>query len=207
MPLEHHILTKIKAYFDPYITTTVSDWMHLEKYLRIEEYTKRYIIKKAGTAESQLRFILKGGGAVLVIFNKKEICMDICLENDFITDLNSLISGEKSDIFIKTFEEMEVVFLERKHLLRFYEISPACSTLGRILAEQKAYKAQQIQMVHMGSLEQRYDRLMASTPDLLLRAPHRYVASYLRTSPQSLSRLRGRRGGGTAPKNKQPKSK
>ena len=44
--------------------------------------------------------------------------------------------------------------------------------------------------LHFGTARQKYQEFVRRYPDLALRVPQRYVASYLGITPQSLSRIR-----------------
>jgi hypothetical protein len=47
--------------------------------------------------------------------------------------------------------------------------------------------------VHTSTPEQRYARLLERSPHIFQLAPLKYIASYLRIAPETLSRLRSKR--------------
>ena len=186
-------IERIKSYFDPFIKTELNDWAPLMPYFKKRTITTRGIIKNAGDREESLRFILKGAGAIFMVQEDRDVCFNICLENEFLTDFWSLITGEPKHIYIRNFEHMELVVIDRPEFIRFYTSSALGAHLGRILAEQQNLKSEFRHQVSHGTAKERYRRLSNKWPDILLRVPLRHIASYLGVSPESLSRLRGRR--------------
>ena len=57
-----------------------------------------------------------------------------------------------------------------------------------------AYLDETLDALRSQTAAERYDAFVETSPETLLRVPLRYVASYLGMTPQSLSRIRARRG-------------
>lgn len=189
------ILYRLKIFFDPYIKTSLADWRALASYLTIEQLKNRAMVKSAGNKEQFLRFILDGASAMLMRQEAKNVCFDLCFEDDFLADFESLHSGQPSNIFIKTFEPVRAVVIDRPRLLKIYSISPLGAQLGRVLAEQQNRRSQMNNIEYLGrTTEERYRKLMLDRPRLLLRTPQHYLASYLGVSTENLSRIRKKIG-------------
>lgn len=189
------ILNRLKAYFDPYIETRMADWRALASYLAIEQIKNRGIVKATGEKEQSLRFILDGAAALLMRQDAKDVCFDLCFENDFLADFGSLNTGNPSKVYIRTFEPISAVVIDRRRLLKIYSASSLGAQLGRVLAEQQNRRSQMNHIGYLGkTAERRYLGLLHNHPDVLLRTPQHYLASYLGVSTENLSRIRRRIG-------------
>ena len=60
----------------------------------------------------------------------------------------------------------------------------------KILEESLIISQQRADMLRFESAQDRYQKLVKSTPQLVLRAPLVYIASYLQMTPETLSRVR-----------------
>lgn len=193
----HNVLFQLKTFFDPYFKSTLSDWRILEGYIFLAQFKKRTMIKAAGEREHFLRFILEGGGAMQIKQGKKEICFDLCFEGNFLTDFESLNGGGPTNIQIRSFEPVKAVVINRNSLFRLYTATSLGTEIRRVLAEQQNRRNHQNFIEYLGkTTEERYRKLLQERPELLLRTPQHYVASYLGVSTENLSRVRRRMGKG-----------
>ena len=60
----------------------------------------------------------------------------------------------------------------------------------KILEESLIISQQRADMLRFESAQDRYQKLVKSAPQLVLRAPLVYIASYLQMTPETLSRVR-----------------
>ncbi|MGK7391835.1 MAG: hypothetical protein ACNS60_15900 [Candidatus Cyclobacteriaceae bacterium M2_1C_046] len=184
----------IKDFFEPHIRIELSELLPLRNYLRIESFPKKSVIKHAGEKEYDLRFILKGGGVKLIQKPEGEICFEICFEKEFFFDFESYNSTRATNVCLKNFEPMTVATISRAQLISIYEKSPLGVQLGRILAEEISLKTHHHRLDLVGSTDEGYNRMMERQPEIMLRVPMQYVASYLNITQQTLSRIRKMKG-------------
>lgn len=190
-----NFLHRLKTFFDPFIKTSMSEWGVLEKSFTVEQFKNRTTVKAAGEREHFLRFILEGAAAVQAKQGTRDICIDLCFENDFLTDFESLNGGHPTDIYIRTFEPVRALLINRMDLFRIYNTSALGAQLQRVLAERQNQRSQKNNIGYLGkTTEERYRKLQQDRPELLLRTPQHYIASYLGVSTENLSRVRKRIG-------------
>jgi len=60
----------------------------------------------------------------------------------------------------------------------------------KILEESLIISQQRADMLRFESAQDRYQKLVKTSPQLVLRAPLVYIASYLQMTPETLSRVR-----------------
>lgn len=72
-------------------------------------------------------------------------------------------------------------------------VSPKFNQLAIMIMEEELSVYQELLANFvMLSPEQRYQKLLETQPDLLLRIPQQYLATYLGVRPETLSRIRKR---------------
>jgi CRP/FNR family transcriptional regulator, anaerobic regulatory protein len=93
-----------------------------------------------------------------------------------------------------TAEALEDALLLRADNASFQRAIDTVPAFGRFygMKMQRSYAAAQKKLVdvHMQSAEEKYRRLLESSPEIVQRIPQAYIASYLGIKPQSLSRIR-----------------
>ncbi|WP_299252354.1 hypothetical protein [uncultured Cytophaga sp.] len=57
---------------------------------------KGEIIKKTGSTEKYLNFIIQGSGGILLWNNTNFVCIDLCYEGEFFGDYMSLLNQQPS---------------------------------------------------------------------------------------------------------------
>ncbi len=157
----------------------------------VEKKVKRfdYLIQK-GTRESHLYFIKKGTMRIYYVSNDTEICVGFGYPNTLICSYPSFVSNRPSNYYIQALTDTELIgisrtdFYENIHrswnLERHWREMTEQALLGRIERE--------IDLVTYAPKE-RLDRLLNRSPHLFQWIPNKYIASYLRMTPETLSRM------------------
>jgi CRP-like cAMP-binding protein len=91
-------------------------------------------------------------------------------------------------------EDAEIVAIKANELFKLYDTFPEIERLFRKIFE-AAYvdTINRIEGMQFHSAEERYTALINEAPNVLMRVPLKYVASYLGITQVSLSRIRGHR--------------
>lgn len=115
----------------------------------------------------------------------------------FITPGNLLFSSwgyvnnEPSKVGYETITDVEALCVSRNDLEKLFESSIECATLGRKLMEQSYMLLDQNLLDYeRPTAKERYENMISLYPEILQEVPLQYIASYLRITPQSLSRIR-----------------
>jgi CRP-like cAMP-binding protein len=84
--------------------------------------------------------------------------------------------------------------IKKQALFQLYQENKNIESLGRIMAEQVALRTIDMAMsLSSEKPEERVNKLLQYRPDLFQEVPQRYLATILGISPESLSRIRGRK--------------
>lgn len=103
------------------------------------------------------------------------------------------VGGEASKITIEAMCDAELYCIPKARMEAFFAESVETANFGRRLFEEQ-FLALENWLLSGGAprAEERYNTLMAESPELLQVVPLKHIASYLWITPQSLSRIRAR---------------
>ena len=139
-------------------------------------------------------FINKGVARIYYFKEGIDITESFSFENNIIARVESLFSGKPSRKAIQVLEDSEVVAINANQLFKLYDSFPEIERLFRKIFE-AAYveTVNRIEGMQFHSAEERYNALLTEAPNVLMRVPLKYVASYLGITQVSLSRIRAHR--------------
>ncbi|MBN9296452.1 MAG: Crp/Fnr family transcriptional regulator [Filimonas sp.] len=169
-----------------------------EEFAGITPSFKRIQLKKKerllsnGQVSNFVVFVDKGSLRSYTIDEKgNEHILQFAFENYWIGDLYSYLTDAPSALNIEAMEATEVLYVSKTDMEALYEKEPKLDRFMR-LQVQNAYVALQKRLNAAMSVptEDRYLELMRVHPDILVRVPLIYIASYLGVTPESLSRIR-----------------
>ena len=120
-----------------------------------------------------------------------EHVIQIALENNWISDLRSFITGDKAELTIEALENTEILVLNKSCVDTLLEEVPVLEKFFRILYG-NAYVAtvDRIQWNISYPAAERYELLLQNHPEYFQRVPLIHIASYLGMTPENLSRIR-----------------
>lgn len=139
-------------------------------------------------------FIKKGVARIYYIMDGIDITEGFFFENSIIARVESLFTGKPSRKAIQILEDAEIVAINANQLFKLYDSFPEIERLFRKIFE-AAYvdTVNRIEGIQFHTAEERYKALMSEAPDVLMRVPLKYIASYLGITQVSLSRIRSHR--------------
>jgi CRP-like cAMP-binding protein len=136
-------------------------------------------------------FINKGVARIYYFKDGIDITEGFFFKNSIIARVESLFTGKPSRKAIQVLEDAEVVAINAGQLFKLYNSFPEIERLFRKIFE-AAYvdTVNRIEGIQFHSAEERYNALLNEAPNVLMRIPLKYVASYLGITQVSLSRIR-----------------
>lgn len=148
-------------------------------------------LKVAGTIETNLFYIISGSLKISMIENCEEHIIRFGYKNNFITALDSFISEKPSEFYIQAIKKTELKIISKQNYLSFINQDNDLIKLWDLILQQLIL--QQIERekdILITSPKKRYNRVLQRSPQLFQEIPNKYIASYLRMSPETLSRLK-----------------
>lgn len=154
-------------------------------------YTRNDEIKSQNTTDTNLYFIVEGSVRVYVIESNEEHTIRFGYKNNFIAALDSYITEEKSDLIIQALKKTKVKIISKKKFVNLINTDIEAHNNWLILLEQLVFQQLERERdILTTSPQDRYNRVLSRSPQLFQEIPNKYIASYLRMTPETLSRLK-----------------
>ena len=174
-----------------YSTMTHDELDMLESILVPMKYAKGETILNDGDVCRYIYWIVKGLVRQYYFKNGKELTEYMAAENTICMSIESLFREAPSHQIIHALEPTVIFALPMKDLEAVAMKSVNSQMLYRkILEESLIISQHHADMLRFESAQDRYRRLVKESPQLILRAPLVYIASYLQMTPETLSRVR-----------------
>lgn len=174
-----------------YSTMTHDELDVLEGILIPKKYQKGELLLKEGDICSGILWIAKGLVRQFYYKNDKELTEYMATENSIVMSIESLFREEPSRQQIQALEPTIIFELPKAALEREAVRNVNIQMLYRKILEESLIISQvHADMLRFESAQERYAKLVKRSPQLVLRAPLVYIASYLQMTPETLSRVR-----------------
>ncbi len=159
-----------------------------EDAIRFRAVAKDEILLAQGNVCKSVFYVVKG--AFYQYDFRDEIeqnVIDLHTDGEWFLNHKSFVSQKPSASFVQAYAESEIMELTIESLHRLIAESPAFLQMGRILEQATA-------RVHFFdnalTPTQKYEYLLDNRPQLLQAFPLKIIASYLKITPETLSRVR-----------------
>lgn len=125
-----------------------------------------------------------------------EHVLQFALEDWWIADLYSFLTGEPSGYNIDALEDAELLLINNTSYEAMMEAVPRMERYFRILTQNSLIATQRRLSGNISlSAEENYKRLIAGNTTILQRVPQHMIASFLGIAPETLSRVRRQMSG------------
>lgn len=153
--------------------------------------SKGDFLLKEGDIENHLYFVESGAVRVFHLSEFEESTIRFGYEGNFINSLSSYITGKPSEFYIEAIRKTKIRIISKTQIR---EIVYADETSQQeYIALLETLVTQQIERevdILTVSPTERLKRVLERSPDLFQQIPLKYIASYLRMTPETLSRIR-----------------
>ena len=174
-----------------YSTMTHDELDILESVLVPRKYTKGETVLAEGDICDSIIYIDKGLLRQFYIKNGKEVTEYLAVEGTIMMSIESLFKEVPSVQQIEAIEPTIVYELPKKRLEEVALHNVNIQILYRKILEESLIVSQvHADLVRFESAENRYRRMCKLSPQVALRAPLLFIASYLQMTPETLSRVR-----------------
>lgn len=155
--------------------------------LQVRNYPKNTVLLNEKVICSTIYFLNNGAIRQFYVNDEgTEITYNFFTTHDWVLDFESFIGQKPSKMTLITVEEVEVFELTVQGLHELIAQSQVFLQLGKILNEPQRPALYDF----TNSPEEKYKHLLDNTPQYLQIFPLKQVASYLKMTPETLSRVR-----------------
>ena len=174
-----------------YSTMTHEELDLLESILVPLKYGKNEMILREGETCTNIYWVVKGLVRQFYFKNGKEVTEYMATESSIVMCIESLFLEQPTHLQIKAIEPSVLIALPKVDLEAVAMKSVNIQILYRKILEESLILSQiHADMLRFESAQDRYQKLIKRQPQLVLRSPLVYIASYLQMTPETLSRVR-----------------
>ncbi|WP_036822491.1 Crp/Fnr family transcriptional regulator [Polaribacter sp. Hel1_85] len=159
-----------------------------EKEIQLE---RNEYLKIKGSIDTNLYLVVNGSLRIFVIDEYEEHTIRFGYQNNLIASLDSFLNEQPSDFYIQALKKTKVKSISKKKFISFIESSLENKKIWLAILEN--FVLQQMERerdILTSSPIERYHRVLKRSPQLFQEIPNKYIASYLRMTPETLSRIK-----------------
>ncbi|AXG69061.1 cyclic nucleotide-binding domain protein [Kordia sp. SMS9] len=148
-------------------------------------------LKVKGSIDTNLYFVKSGSLRIFVIDAAEEHTIRFGYKNNLIAALDSFLNGKPSELYIQALKKTVIKSIRKQKYANFIESSAEHKKLWLAILE--SFVLQQMERerdILTSSPLERYQRVLQRSPQLFQEIPNKYIASYLRMTPETLSRIK-----------------
>lgn len=163
----------------------------IQKNQSIHHFKRNEYIVKEGVCDTNIYWVQKGTLQIYILINGQEQIIRFAYEGDIFLCLDSFFTQNPTKFYIQAIKSGIYYKIPKQELLKELEQSSdnklwwETSLIQLVLQQQE----REIDLL-IDDPKERYNRVLSRSPQLFQLIPHRYIANYLRMSPETLSRIK-----------------
>jgi CRP-like cAMP-binding protein len=154
------------------------------------EIKRNHFIASPGDVNTNMYFVVSGSLRVFIEDEIEEHTIRFGYKNSFITALDSFLKDIPTTFYIQAIKKCTLKVISKENYLKCINSSQENQELWSQLLQEFVY--QQIERENdliIYSPQKRFERVFKRSPQLFQEIPQKYIASYLRMTPETLSRI------------------
>lgn len=168
----------------------------INKLLTLNEWKEKIVVDRndylisTGQIERNIYYVISGSLRVFLEDKDEEHTIRFGYAGTLFTALDSFITGAPTSYCIQALKKSELLTMlkvDYYRLLKEHGLEEAHQHLMELLVVQQMER--EVDLL-TSSPEERYKRVLKRSPHLFQKIPNKYIASYLRMTPETLSRLK-----------------
>ncbi len=148
------------------------------------------LVKNGGTKDTNIYYVESGCLRIFIEDENEEHTIRFGYQGDFIAALDSFITDQSSPMCIEALKKTKCRVIDKGAYINFMHSDPECKLLWEQLLQ--GLLVQQIERetdLLTSSPKSRYERVLKRSPRLFQEVPNKYIANYLRMTPETFSRI------------------
>ncbi|AZB25806.1 Crp/Fnr family transcriptional regulator [Chryseobacterium bernardetii] len=154
-------------------------------------FKRNEFLKISGSTDTHIYFIEQGSVRIYMTDENEERIIRFGYTGNIIVCLDSFLSGKPSELYIQAIKKTTVKVASKKEFYEFIQSDEEhmkfwISTLEDLVVQQLEREKDLL----INAPGERFERVLTRSPKLFQEIPNKYIANYLRMSPETLSRLK-----------------
>ncbi|MCB9184114.1 MAG: Crp/Fnr family transcriptional regulator [Flavobacteriales bacterium] len=183
----------VRRTIERYVPLRTDEWERIAPRWAEHAFSKGAAVCAVGQVEERFYIVKSGVQRLSFPHDGQDVCVGFAYDGSWCGEYASFISRRPARFDVVALTDSVLVGIGHDDLQRLYAEVPVMERFGRLIMEELLLGRATREIEQMSlSAEERYDRLMARSPHLLQLVPQKDIASYLRMTPETFSRLRRR---------------
>ena len=155
------------------------------------ELGRNQYVKVQGSLDTNLYWVAEGSLRIFVVEENEEHTIRFGYKDNFIAALDSFLNEGPSDLYIQAIKKTKLKVIVKSAFTNYIRSSPENMQTWQLILEQLVLQQMERErdILTVSPLE-RYKRVLKRSPQLFQEIPNKYIASYLRMTPETLSRIK-----------------
>ena len=143
-----------------------------------------------GDTNTNLYFVKEVSLRVFIDDEVEEHTIRFGYRNSIITALDCFLTEQPTSFFIQALKKCELKVISKERYMRFINSTKEYEEIWKKLLESFVYQQieREIDLITY-SPQKRFERVFKRSPQVFQEIPQKYIASYLRMTPETLSRI------------------
>lgn len=155
------------------------------------ELKRNEYLKVKGSIDTNLYLVVSGSLRIFVVDDIEEHTIRFGYQNNFVAALDSFISEKPSELYIQALKKTVLKVISKKDFMKLIDTSTENRKLWEvILGNLILQQMERERDILTSSPLERYQKVLSRSPQLFQEIPNKYIASYLRMTPETLSRIK-----------------
>lgn len=148
-------------------------------------------LKVGGSTDTNLYYVVSGSLRIYFEDEYEEQIIRLAYQGNFIAAMDSFISDQASELYIQALKKTKLKMLTKAAYLKLIHQNSVNLDLWHQSMLQLIYEQLEREKdILTFSPLKRYQRVLKRSPQLFQEIPLKYIASYLRMTPETLSRIK-----------------
>ncbi|GGG64631.1 Crp/Fnr family transcriptional regulator [Epilithonimonas arachidiradicis] len=167
------------------------EFLQNELFWETKNFKRNEFLKTSGTIDTNVYFVEEGSVRIFIEDEDEERIIRFGYKDNIIVSLDSFLSDKPSEFYIQAIKASTVKVASKNDFYEFINSSNENLKLwNSILEDLVLQQMEREKDLLYSSPKIRYERVLKRSPKLFQEIPNKYIANYLRMSPETLSRLK-----------------
>jgi CRP/FNR family transcriptional regulator, anaerobic regulatory protein len=153
--------------------------------------SKGNVFIKKGELNTNIYFVKEGSVKIFIENNKEDQIVRFGYKNDLIVALDSFLNNQPTEFYFETIKRTHLISIDKLKFNSFINSNTENQRIWTKLLEDLILQQieREIDLLTF-SPKERYLRVLERSPKLFQEIPNKYIANYLRMSPETFSRIK-----------------
>lgn len=184
-------MTLVRRTIERYVPLSDKEWEVVGPCWKERRFAKGEFVSNAGAVERYFYIVESGVQRLFFEHDGMEHCLGFSYGHSWSGDFDSFVGQHPGRFQMQAVTESVLQGISHADLKQLFDRVPAMDRWGRLILEElvKGRATREVELLTLDAQE-RYRRLLERSPQLLQLVSQKDIASYLRMTPETFSRLR-----------------